>query len=41
MTLEEGLALGAKSGVPTQEVAWRGAARFAGGEGRGGQGAGV
>jgi enoyl-CoA hydratase len=41
MTLEEGLALEAKSGKPTQEVAWRGAARFAGGEGRGGAGAGV
>jgi enoyl-CoA hydratase len=41
MTLEDGLALEAKSGVPTQEVAWRGAARFAGGEGRGGRGAGV
>src|SRR3954467_15047107 len=41
MTLEEGPALDAKSGKPTQEVAWRGAARFAGGEGRGGAGAGV
>ena len=41
MTLEEGLAREAKSGAPTQEVAWRGAARFAGGEGRGGAGAGV
>jgi enoyl-CoA hydratase len=41
MTLDEGLALEAQSGLPTQEVAWRGAARFAGGEGRGGQGAGV
>jgi enoyl-CoA hydratase len=41
MTLEEGLALEAESGEPTQEVAWRGAARFAGGEGRGGKGAGV
>jgi hypothetical protein len=41
MTLEEGLALEAQSGRPTQEVAWRGAARFAGGEGRGGKGAGI
>ena len=41
MTLEEGLALEAKSGQPTREVAWKGAARFAGGEGRGGRGAGV
>jgi enoyl-CoA hydratase len=41
MTLEEGLALEAKSSEPTREVAWRGAARFAGGEGRGGEGAGV
>lgn len=41
MTLDEGLALEAKSGKPTREVAWRGAARFAGGEGRGGAGAGV
>jgi enoyl-CoA hydratase len=41
MTLEEGLALEAKSGQETLEVAWRGAARFAGGEGRGGKGAGV
>ena len=41
MTLEEGLALEAKSGQETLEAAWRGAARFAGGEGRGGAGAGV
>ena len=41
MTLEEGLALEAKSGRPTQETAWTGAARFAGGEGRGGAGAGI
>jgi enoyl-CoA hydratase len=41
MTLEEGLELEARSGKPTQEIAWRGAARFAGGEGRGGAGAGV
>ena len=39
--LEEGLALEAKSGPPTRETAWRGASRFAGGEGRGGAGAGV
>jgi enoyl-CoA hydratase len=41
MTLEEGLRLEAQSGGPTREAAWRGAARFAGGEGRGGAGAGV
>jgi enoyl-CoA hydratase len=41
LTLEEGLALEAKNGVSTLETAWRGAARFAGGEGRGGRGAGV
>jgi enoyl-CoA hydratase len=41
MTLEEGLKLEAESALPTREVAWRGAARFAGGEGRGGEGAGV
>ena len=41
LPLDEALALEAKSGAPTQEVAWRGAARFAGGEGRGGAGAGV
>jgi hypothetical protein len=41
MTLEEGLKLEAESALPTREVAWRGAARFASGEGRGGEGAGV
>ena len=41
MTLAEGLALEAESGRATLETAWRGAARFAGGEGRGGEGAGV
>jgi enoyl-CoA hydratase len=41
LTLEEGLKLEAESALPTREVAWRGAARFAGGEGRGGEGAGV
>jgi enoyl-CoA hydratase len=41
MTLEQGLKLEAESALPTREVAWRGAARFAGGEGRGGEGAGV
>jgi len=39
--LAEGLALEAENGLPTLETAWRGAARFAGGEGRGGAGAGV
>jgi enoyl-CoA hydratase len=41
LPLEEGLALEAESGGPTLETAVRGAARFAGGEGRGGEGAGV
>jgi enoyl-CoA hydratase len=41
LTLEEGLELEARNGVATLETAWRGAARFAGGEGRGGAGAGV
>ena len=41
MTFEEGLQLEAQSSAPTQEIAWRGAARFAGGEGRGGAGAGA
>ena len=41
MTFEEGLKLEAESGAKTLEVAWRGAARFAGGEGRGGVGAGA
>jgi enoyl-CoA hydratase len=41
LSLDEALALEAISGAKTREVAWHGAARFAGGEGRGGQGAGV
>jgi enoyl-CoA hydratase len=41
LSLEEGLKVEAESALPTREIAWRGAARFAGGEGRGGQGAGV
>ena len=41
MTFEEGLKLEAQSSAKTQEVAWRGASRFAGGEGRGGAGAGA
>jgi enoyl-CoA hydratase len=41
MTFEEGLKLEAESGRPTQVTAWQGAARFAGGEGRGGKGAGA
>ena len=41
LTLEEGLALEAESGRATQATAWAGAARFSGGEGRGGTGAGV
>ena len=41
LPLDEALVLEARSSAPTQEVAWRGAARFAGGEGRGGSGAGV
>jgi enoyl-CoA hydratase len=41
LTFEEGLALEAQSGTKTLETAWRGASRFAGGEGRGGAGAGV
>ena len=41
MPFEDGLKLEAKSGKPTQETAWRGASRFAGGEGRGGAGAGA
>ena len=40
-TFEEGLALEARSGQATLETAWRGAARFAGGEGRGGAGTGA
>jgi enoyl-CoA hydratase len=39
--LNEGLALEAESGPATLETAWKGAGRFAGGEGRGGAGAGV
>ena len=41
MTFADGLRLEAKSGPRTLEVAWRGASRFAGGEGRGGAGAGA
>ena len=41
MPFEEGLAREAQNGGPLMEVAWRGAARFAGGEGRGGAGAGA
>jgi enoyl-CoA hydratase len=41
LTFEEGLALEAESGPATLETAWRGASRFAGGEGRGGAGTGV
>ena len=41
LTFEEGLELEARSAVPTFETALRGASRFAGGEGRGGAGAGV
>ena len=41
LPLEEGFALEAQNGRPTLETAWRGAARFAGGEGRGGAGAGA
>jgi enoyl-CoA hydratase len=41
LSFEEGLRLEARSALPTLETAWRGAARFAGGEGRGGAGAGV
>jgi enoyl-CoA hydratase len=38
MTLDEGLKLEAKAGRATQAVAWEGASRFAGGEGRHGEG---
>jgi enoyl-CoA hydratase len=38
LTFTEGLRLEARSGLPTWETAWRGAARFAAGEGRGGAG---
>ena len=42
MPFEEGLALEAESGAPTQSRSpGEGAARFAGGEGRGGAGAGA
>ena len=41
LTLEEGMRLEARAAQPTLETAWRGAARFAAGEGRGGAGAGV
>jgi enoyl-CoA hydratase len=41
LPLEEGLKVEAAAGRETFEVAQRGAARFAGGEGRGGAGAGV
>ena len=41
LTFEEGLALEARSGMATLETAVRGAGRFAGGEGRGGAGAGI
>ncbi len=41
MTLESGLELEARGGQSTLETAWRGASRFAEGEGRGGRGAGV
>jgi enoyl-CoA hydratase len=41
MTLASGLELEAQSGRATLETAVRGAARFAAGEGRGGEGAGV
>jgi enoyl-CoA hydratase len=38
LNFAEGLALEARSALPTRETAWRGAARFAAGEGRGGAG---
>jgi enoyl-CoA hydratase len=41
LPLDEGLALEAGNARATLETAWRGAARFAAGEGRGGAGAGV
>lgn len=41
MTFEEGLEREKQNGMPLLEVAWRGAARFAAGEGRGGAGAGA
>jgi enoyl-CoA hydratase len=41
MTFADGLKLEAQNGKKTLETAWRGAAGFAGGEGRGGAGAGA
>ena len=41
LPLDQGLALEAANGRATLDTAWRGAARFASGEGRGGAGAGV
>jgi enoyl-CoA hydratase len=41
MRRADGIALEAQSALPTLEVARRGASRFAAGEGRGGEGAGV
>ena len=41
LTFEEGSRSRRGAAPPTLETAWRGAARFAGGEGRGGAGAGV
>jgi enoyl-CoA hydratase len=41
LTFSEGLSMEALNGRATLETAWRGAARFAGGEGRGGAGAGA
>jgi enoyl-CoA hydratase len=41
LSLEEGLALESRSGKATLATAWEGAGRFAGGEGRGGAGAGA
>ncbi len=41
LSFEEGLALESKSGQATLATAWEGAGRFAGGEGRGGAGAGA
>jgi enoyl-CoA hydratase len=41
LPLDEALALEAQAGPETYAAAVRGAARFAGGEGRGGAGAGV
>ena len=41
MQFADGLALEAENGAKTLETAWRGASRFAGGEGRGGAGAGA